>query len=217
MPPTTPAIVSGVPAISKPIAPPSAAPTTTAAPIPRTCDPRIPVIATESPSPSPRQSPIVYQLPTRASVESGKPTQPIARTALRNFGEGGRRMHRRTRLTLVALISGALAVLVIGSYATADSGKKNVSTGTMSGYFEGAAGGPVSSPCQRFIRGDHRRRGVEDRLHTDVREPRGLGSVRAHPLRTAERQRRRRGISLRRRQQARVPAVRNRDRHGRAG
>lgn len=54
-------------------------------------------------------------------------------------------MHSRTRLTLVALISGALAVLAIGSYATADSGKKKVSTGTMSGYFEGAAGGPVSS------------------------------------------------------------------------
>ena len=54
-------------------------------------------------------------------------------------------MHSRTRLTLVALISGALAVLAIGSYATADSGKKKVSTGTMSGYLEGAPGGPVSS------------------------------------------------------------------------
>ena len=54
-------------------------------------------------------------------------------------------MHSRTRITLVALISGALAVLAIGSYATADSGKKKVSTGTMSGYLEGAPGGPVSS------------------------------------------------------------------------
>ena len=54
-------------------------------------------------------------------------------------------MHSRTRLTLVAVISGALAVLAIGSYATADSGKKKVSTGTMSGYLEGAPGGPVSS------------------------------------------------------------------------
>ena len=54
-------------------------------------------------------------------------------------------MRRRTGLTLVALISGAVAVLAIGSYATADSGKKNVSTGPMSGYLEGAPGGPVSS------------------------------------------------------------------------
>lgn len=54
-------------------------------------------------------------------------------------------MRRRTGLTLVTLISGALAVLTIGSYATADSGKKNVSTGPMSGYLEGAPGGPVSS------------------------------------------------------------------------
>jgi hypothetical protein len=54
-------------------------------------------------------------------------------------------MRRRTGLTLVTLISGALAVLAIGSYATADSGTKNVSTGPMSGYLEGAPGGPVSS------------------------------------------------------------------------
>ena len=54
-------------------------------------------------------------------------------------------MRRRTGLTLVMLISGALAVLAVGSYATADSGKKNVSTGAMSGYLEGAPGGPVSS------------------------------------------------------------------------
>jgi CHRD domain len=56
-------------------------------------------------------------------------------------------MRRRTGLTIVALISGALAVLALGSYATADSGKKNVSTGAMSGYLEGAPGGPVSSPA----------------------------------------------------------------------
>ena len=54
-------------------------------------------------------------------------------------------MRRRTGLTLVTLISGALAVLAIGSYATAGSGQKNVSTGPMSGYLEGAPGGPVSS------------------------------------------------------------------------
>lgn len=54
-------------------------------------------------------------------------------------------MRRRTGLTLVTLISGAVAVLAIGSYATADSGQKNVSTGPMSGYLEGAPGGPVSS------------------------------------------------------------------------
>ena len=69
-----PRSVSGVPAISRPIAPPSAAPTIAAAPMPRTCDPRIPVIATDSPSPSPRQSPIVYQLPTRPVYRAGNRT-----------------------------------------------------------------------------------------------------------------------------------------------
>lgn len=54
-------------------------------------------------------------------------------------------MRRRTGLTLAALISGAVAVLAIGSYATAQSGKSNVSTGHMSGYLEGAPGGPVST------------------------------------------------------------------------
>jgi hypothetical protein len=56
-------------------------------------------------------------------------------------------MRRRTGVTFVTLISGALAVLAIGSYATADSGKKEVSTGPMTGYLEGAPGGPVSSPA----------------------------------------------------------------------
>ena len=45
-------------------------------------------------------------------------------------------MRSRTGLTIVGLISGAVAVLAIGSYATADSGKKNVSTGPMSSYLE---------------------------------------------------------------------------------
>jgi hypothetical protein len=49
------------------------------------------------------------------------------------------------KVTLVALVAGAIAVFAIGSYAAADSGKKHVSTGPMSGYLEGAPGGPVSS------------------------------------------------------------------------
>ncbi len=36
-------------------------------------------------------------------------------------------------------------MLAVGSYATADSGKKNVDAGTMSGYLEGAPGGPIST------------------------------------------------------------------------
>ena len=40
---------------------------------PEAVRPRIPVIATESPSPRPRQRPIVYQLPTRMSVERATP------------------------------------------------------------------------------------------------------------------------------------------------
>jgi hypothetical protein len=51
----------------------------------------------------------------------------------------------RKRTTLGALVVGAFAVLAVGSYATADSGKKNVDAGTMSGYLEGAPGGPIST------------------------------------------------------------------------
>ena len=54
-------------------------------------------------------------------------------------------MRRRTGLTLVALVTGAVAVLAVGSYATAQSGKSTVSTGPMTGYLEAAPGGPVSS------------------------------------------------------------------------
>ena len=42
----------------------------------------------------------------------------------------------RTRIALGALVLGALAVLAIGSYATADSGKKNLAADTMVGYLE---------------------------------------------------------------------------------
>src|SRR4249919_2450653 len=58
----------------------------------------------------------------------------------RTVERGGRRMRKRTGLTLVALISGAIAVLAIGSYATADSGKKNVKSDPMSGFLEGTPG-----------------------------------------------------------------------------
>lgn len=50
----------------------------------------------------------------------------------------------RGRTVLPVLIAGALGVLAVGSYATADGGKKNIQTGPMSGYLE-AAVGPVSS------------------------------------------------------------------------
>lgn len=45
-------------------------------------------------------------------------------------------MRRRSGLTAIALLAGALAVLAIGSYATAQSGKKNVKAKTMNGYLE---------------------------------------------------------------------------------
>jgi CHRD domain len=51
----------------------------------------------------------------------------------------------RSRIALAGMLVGAVAVLAMGSYATADSGKKNVDTGPMSGYLEGAPAGPVSS------------------------------------------------------------------------
>ena len=46
---------------------------------------------------------------------------------------------------LFAVAFGLLAVLAVGSYAVAAGAKDNVSAGPMSGYFEGAPGGPVSS------------------------------------------------------------------------
>jgi hypothetical protein len=46
---------------------------------------------------------------------------------------------------LTAALVGAVAVLAIGSYAVAGSGKDNVKADTMTGYLEGAPGGPVSS------------------------------------------------------------------------
>ena len=46
---------------------------------------------------------------------------------------------------LFAVTFGLIAVLAVGSYAVASGDKDNVTAGPMSGYFEGAAGGPVSS------------------------------------------------------------------------
>src|SRR5262245_55768059 len=79
-PPTTPAIVSGVSPITSPIAPPRIAPTTAAAPIPSTFVPRTPVIATDRPSPRPRQSPIVYQLPISGQCRGVNPNGRRVRT-----------------------------------------------------------------------------------------------------------------------------------------
>lgn len=50
------------------------------------------------------------------------------------------------RFTLHAALIGALLVVFgAGSYAVAQEGKSHVKTGDMSGYLEGAPGGPVSS------------------------------------------------------------------------
>jgi hypothetical protein len=46
---------------------------------------------------------------------------------------------------LVAVMSGLLVVLAVGSYAVAGDGKDNVTADSMTGYLEGAPGGPVSS------------------------------------------------------------------------
>ncbi len=46
---------------------------------------------------------------------------------------------------LFAATFGLLVVLAVGSYAVAGSGKDEVKADTMSGYLEGAPGGPVSS------------------------------------------------------------------------
>ena len=59
----------------------------------------------------------------------------------------------RKRTAVVALLVGAFAVLAVGSYATADSGKKNVNAGTMSGYLEG----PRAGLSRHWQRGRSRR------------------------------------------------------------
>jgi hypothetical protein len=46
---------------------------------------------------------------------------------------------------LFALTFGLLVVLAVGSYAVAGGGKDNVKADSMTGYLEGAPGGPVSS------------------------------------------------------------------------
>ena len=46
---------------------------------------------------------------------------------------------------LAAAAIGLLAVLAVSSYAVAGKGKDNVKADTMTGYLEGAPGGPVSS------------------------------------------------------------------------
>ena len=51
----------------------------------------------------------------------------------------------RKAAVLVSFGVALLAVLAIGSYAGAGSGKDNVNADAMTGYLEGAPGGPVSS------------------------------------------------------------------------
>ena len=46
---------------------------------------------------------------------------------------------------LFAVTFGLIAVLAVGSYAVAGGSKDNVKAGPLSGYFEGATSGPVSS------------------------------------------------------------------------
>ncbi len=77
----------------------------------------------------------------------------------------------RKRTTLAVMLLGAIAVLAIGSYATADSGKKKVDTGPMSGYLEGAPAGPVSSGANGSF--DGRIEDDQSRLHPAVLGSRG--------------------------------------------
>lgn len=54
-------------------------------------------------------------------------------------------MRKRTGLTAAVVLVGALAVLTIGSYATADSGKKKVTADTLIGYQETPSVSTVAS------------------------------------------------------------------------
>ena len=74
---------------------------------------------------------------------------------------------------LFAVMFGLLVVLAVGSYAVAGGSKDRVKAGPMSGYFEGAAGGPVSSVATGNFRGHDRRRGPGDPLHAVLLGARG--------------------------------------------
>ena len=105
--------------------------------------PRIPVIATDSPSPSPRQSPIVYQLPTRASLES-RENRPFRRSYAARTIERGARPCARRRLAAVA-VGGAPC-----SSAPGDSRQRKEEPQTGGHGYEGAR---ASRPRERFVRG----------------------------------------------------------------
>ena len=76
-------------------------------------------------------------------------------------------MHKAS--AVVALIVGAFAVLAVGSYATADSGKKNVSVGPDERVSRGSSLRSRLELRDRFLRGDDRRRSLGDQLQADVR------------------------------------------------
>jgi hypothetical protein len=61
-------------------------------------------------------------------------------------------MKKQGVLTVAAI--GLLTILVIGGYAAAGSGKDRVDAADMSGYFEGAPGGPVSSAASGSFEAD---------------------------------------------------------------
>lgn len=62
---------------------------------------------------------------------------------------------RRTRTAMLALITGAVGVLAVGSYATADSGTKNVDARSMIGYLEvPALSSAASGSFEARIAGD---------------------------------------------------------------
>ena len=100
----------------------------------------------------------------------------------------------RDAQAFVLLAAGAIAVLAVSSYATADSGKKEVGTGPLSGYLEGD--GPSLDRRDRVVRRDDRRRRRGDR-HALLLGPRGRHQAGAHPLRSAQRQRGHLGVALR--------------------
>ena len=78
----------------------------------------------------------------------------------------------RKRTALVAMLLGAIAVLAIGSYR--DRGQreaKNVETGPMSGYLEGAPGGPISSGANGSFEGGSKATGSTTRWSTRASRP----------------------------------------------
>ena len=101
----------------------------------------------------------------------------------------------RTRTAVIALLAGALAVLAVGSYATADSGKKHVDAGDDERLPGGSAGRSCLEHGYGSFEATINTGNIEYTLTYSGLE--GNVDTGPHPLRKPERQRRDLGVAVR--------------------